>query len=302
MYNFSHLAFLINEDIPKQLHKTNVLSNHFINRIITPGAWKRANLDMQLLSTVKSAPNEEAIRIAIRSTQYDIVALTDKLIQWLPDGESEWMHNYSPGDETGNTFKYLHKVLYDLFVYMEANFPRYMDREYRLPAYSKHLHSIQVIDALVTVKISPLFRSLDSRLQQIVLAPLEEAILPAPDAPLTYNRRHYTARLARELVRFVRDENGDEKQLHDRLQCIDFNCKEYIGYLTTQFAATYANSNIREQYIWLITQRKRTAHLLVEDGISFMADQQPLKIHLDNWFKWEIYYIRQLMQLETAGN
>lgn len=302
MYNLTYLEFLINEDIAKQLQKTGVFSQHFINRRIAVDSWRHANLAAQLLSVVKNSTNEEAIRIIVRSTQYSIVAMTDKLIQWLPDGEIEWMNTYNAEDETNNTLKYLHKVLYDLFVYLEVNFFRYMDHECKLPAYSKYLHRIAVIDALVTIKISPVFRSLDIELQKIVMAPLESTMAPAANIPLTYTRRNYTVRLADELVKFVKGEKGDVWQLHTRMQFIDFNSKEYVTYLTAQFTAAYANYSNTQQYMWLIAQRKKIAHLLVEDGISFLTDQQPLKILLDNWFKWEIYYIRQMMALETAGN
>ncbi len=298
----SHVAFLINEEIPKQLRKSSTLHPKFISQIMFGRFPKLESLDRVFLSSLKNSTKEETIRIAVKSCQYSIVPLLDKLMEWLPEDEARRMDIPDPDDGRKRLFKFLHRLLYDLHLYLEKNFYQYMDDEYKIPAYSRHLFHEFIMSTLVTVKCSPRFRSLDSRLQHIVTAPLELSVSVSGDDYLTYCNRDYVEKLANQLLAFVRKGNDNVWRLHNRLQYIDFNSVEYVRYLMSQFREeSTAITGNKERYIWLIERRKKIAHQLVENGTSFRVGQKSLKALLDEWLKWEIYHTKRMLDLEMIG-
>jgi len=297
----NHLAFLVNEEIPKQLGKSPILTTRFINQVMFGRFVRLEPLNQEFLSSLKTATTEEAILIAVKNWQYSIVPLMDKLMQWLPESEVNRMDSLDPDDEGRYLFKFLHQLLYDLHLYLEKDFYRYMDHAYRMPAYSRHLFRGSVIASLVTVKSSPHFRSLDNRLQQVVTSPLELSVTDAGD-DLTYYNRDYVQKLSDQLLGFVKKGSDHVWQLYNRLQYIDFNNVDYIRYLMSRFREECtAIANNRERYIWLIERRKKIAHQLVEDGCPFQPGQKPLKTVLDEWLKWEIYYTKRMLDLEITS-
>lgn len=298
----SHVAFLINEEIPKQLRRSPVLHPKFINQIMFGRFPKLESLDRVFLSSLKNSTKEETIRIAVKSCQYSIVPLMDKLMGWLPENEVRRMDILDRDDRGSQLFKFLHRLLYDLHLYLEKNFYEYMDDEYKIPAYSRHLFYEFVMETLVTLKCSPRFRSLNSRLQRIVTAPLELSVSPSGDNDLSYCNRDYIEKLANQLLAFVKKGNDNVWRLHNRLQYIDFNSVEYVRYLTSQFREEIACiTGNKERYVWLIERRKKIAHQLVENGTSFRVGQTPLKALLDEWLKWEIYHTKRMLDLEMIS-
>lgn len=298
----NHLTFLINEEIPKQLRKSPVLNPRFIGQVMFGRCPKLEHLEREFLSSLKNSTKEETIRAAVKSCQYSIVPLLDKLIQWLPDIEVRQMDILEPDPEGKYLFKFLHKLLYDLHLYLEKNFYQYMDDEYKMPAYSRHLFHEFIMQTLVTVKSSPRFRSLDSRLQRIVTAPLEMSVSSSNDDYFRYCNRDYVEKLANQLLMFVKKGNDNVWRLYNRLQYIDFNSADYVRYLISQFRAeTAAITDNRKRYIWLIERRKKIAHQLVENGTSYRSGQQSLKAVLDEWLKWEIYHTKRILELEIIS-
>jgi hypothetical protein len=81
MMKFSILEFLINEDIPAQLKKSAALNQKFIKQRITGRSISLLNMNLELLSEVRKLPNDDAIRITIRSVQYSVIAMLDKLVK-----------------------------------------------------------------------------------------------------------------------------------------------------------------------------------------------------------------------------
>jgi len=297
-----HLTFLIDEEIPRQLRKSLILNPKFIGQVMFGRYSKLEYLERKFLSSLKNSTKEETIRIAVKSCQYSIVPLLDKLMQWLPDIEVRQMDILEPDPEGKYLFKFLHKLLYDLHLFLEKNFHQYMDDDYKMPAYSRHLFREFIVQTLVTVKSSPRFRSLDSRLQRIVTAPLEMSISSPNDDYLTYCNRDYVEKLANQLLMFVKKGNDNVWRLYNRLQYIDFNSVEYVRYLTSQFRAEItAITDNRKRYIWLIERRKKVAHQLVEIGTSYRSGQQSLKAELDEWLKWEIYHTKRMLELQMIS-
>jgi len=298
----NHLTFLINEDIPKQLRKSHILNPKFISQVMFGRCPKLEYLEREFLASIKNSTKEETIRIAVKSCQYSIVPLMDKLIQWLPDIEVRQMDILDPDPEGKYLFKFLHKLLFDLYSYLEKNFYQYMDDEYKMPDYNKHLFREFIMQSLVTVKSSPQFRSLDSRLQRIVIAPLERSISLANSDYLTHGNRDYVEKLANQLLGFVKKGNDNVWRLYNRLQYIDFNSADYVRYLMSQFRAEIAPiTDNKRRYLWLIERRKKIAHQLVENGTSFRIGQKSLKAVLDEWLKWEIYHTKRMLELEMIS-
>jgi hypothetical protein len=230
------------------------------------------------------------------------VPLLDKLMGWIPENEVRRMDILHPDNDGTHLFKFLHRLLYDLHLYLEKNFYQYMDDGYKIPAYSRHLFHEFIMESLVTVKCSPRFRSLNSRLQRIVTAPLELSVSTSGDDDLTYCNRDYVEKLANQLLSFVRKGNDNVWRLYNRLQYIDFNSVEYVRYLMSQFReASTAITDNREKYVWLIERRKKIAHQLVENGTSFRVGQKSLKALLDEWLKWEIYHTKRMLELEMIS-
>lgn len=295
----NHVAFLINEEIPKQLRKSTTLHPKFISQIMFGRFPKLESLDRVFLSSLKNSTKEETIWVAVRSCQYRIVPLLNKLMGWIPENEVRRMDILSPDAEGKHLFKFLHGLLYDLHLYLEKNFYQYMDNEYKIPAYSRHLFHESIMATLVTVKCSPRFRSLDSRLQCIVTAPLELSVSTSGGDRLTYCKRDYIEKLADQLLAFVRTGNDNVWRLYNRLLYINFNSVEYTLYLMSQFREECdAISSNKERYVWLLERRKKIAHQLVENGTSFCVGQRSLKTLLDEWLKWEIYYVKKMLDLE----
>jgi len=302
MQILTHVAFLINEEIPKQLRKSHILNPKFISQVMFGRFPRLESLDREFLASLKNTTKEETIRVAVKSCQYSIVPLMDKLMQWLPDNEVTRMDIFDPDDEGKHLFKFLHQLLYDLHLYLEKNFYRYMDDEYKVPAYNRHLFHGFIMETLVTVKISPRFRSLDNRLQRIVTAPLELSVSTSGEDYLTYCNRDYIEALANQLLGFVKKGNDNVWRLYNRLQYIDFNSVDYVRYLVSQFKEECAAiTNIKEKYLWLIERRKKIAHQLVENGTSFKIGQKSLKAVLDEWLKWEIYHTKRMLELEMIS-
>lgn len=302
MQMLNHLAFLINEEIPKELRKSPALNPRFISQVMYGRFPKLESLEREFLSSLKNLTKEETVRIAVKSCQYSIVPLLNKLMQWLPEYEVNRMDILDPDDDGKSLFKFLHKLLYDLHLYLEKNFYQYMDDEYKIPAYSRHLFHGFMMETLVTVKCSPRFRSLNSRLQRIVTGPLERSVSTAGDDYLTYCNRDYVEKLANQLLGFVKKGNDNVWRLYNRLQYIDFNSIDYVRYLMSRFTEECtAITNNKERYIWLIQRRKKIAHQLVEDGTSFQPGQKSLKAVLDEWLKWEIYYTKSMLDLEILS-
>jgi len=296
------MEFLINEEIPKQLSKSPILTPRFISQIMSGRGPKLVEMNREFLSSIKNSTNEEATSIAVKACQYSVIPLLDKLMQWLPESEVERIHNLDPDDEGYYLFKHLHELLYCLHFNMERNFYRYMDHEYKIPDYNRYLFKGIIMDALVSIKSSPRFRSLDSRLQHIVVGPLEKVVAASGDEYLTYHSRDYIGRLASQLLGFVKKDDDDVWQLYNRLQYIDFNSSDYIRYLTARFREECtAIKDHRKRYIWLLERRKRIAHQLMQDEASFQAGRRPVKALLDEWLKWEIYYAKRMMDLEMTG-
>lgn len=302
MQMLNHLAFLINEEIPKELRKSPALNPRFISQVMYGRFPKLESLEREFLSSLKNSTKEETVRIAVKSCQYSIVPLLNKLMQWLPEYEVNRMDILDPDEEGKNLFKFLHRLLYDLHLYLEKNFYRYMDDEYKIPAYSRHLFHGFMMETLVTIKCSPRFRSLNRRLQRIVTGPLVRSVSTSGEDYLTYCNRDYVEKLANQLLGFVKKGNDNVWQLYNRLQYIDFNSIDYVRYLMSQFREECtAITNNKERYIWLIERRKKIAHKLVEDGTSFQPGQKSLKAVLDEWLKWEIYYTKRMLDLEMTG-
>ena len=298
----NHLAFLINEEVPKQLRKSTVLNQKFISQVMFGRCPKLESLDREFLSSLKNSTKEETIRIAVKCCQYRIVPLLDKLIQWLPEDEVRRMNIFDPDDEGKHLIKFLHKLLYDLYLYLEKNFYQYMDDEYKMPAYSRHLFHEFIIATLVTVKSSPRFRSLNSRLQRIVTAPREQSVSSSSEEHLINCNCDYVEKLAKQLLAFVKKGNDNVWRLYNRLQYIDFNSVEYIRYLMVLFREeSTAIADTKERYIWLIERRKKIAHQLVENGTSFRSGQKSLKAELNECLKWEIYQTRMILELEMIS-
>jgi hypothetical protein len=299
MQMLSHITFLINEEIPKQLRKSPVLNPKFIGQVMFGRFPKLESLDKEFLLSVRNSTREETIRIAVKSCQYSIVPLLDKLIQWLPEHEVRRMDILDPDHEGKYLFKFLHRLLYDLHLYLEKSFYQYMDHEYRIPAYSRHLFHEFIVETLVTIKSSPRFRSLNSRLQRIVIGPLELSISTSGEDYLTNCNCAYIEKLASQLLGFVKKGNDSVWRLYNRLQYIDFNSRDYVRFLISRFREECtALSNNKEKYLWLIERRKKIAHQVVEDGTSYQAGQKSLKAVLDEWLKWEIYHTKRLLELE----
>lgn len=298
----THLAFLINEEIPRQLRKSPILNPKFIGQVMFSRHPKLEHPEQEFLSSLKNSTNDETIRVAVKSCQYSIVPLLDKLMQWLPDIEVRQMDILDPDPEGRYLFKFLHKLLFDLHLFLEKNFYQYMDDDYKIPAYSRFLFHEFIMRTLVTVKSSPRFRSLDDRLQRIVTAPLEMSVSSPNDDDLTYCNRDYIEKLASQLLGFVKKGNDNVWRLYNRLQYIDFNSADYVRYLTSRFRAeTTAIADNRKRYIWLIERRKKIAHQLVENGTSYRSGQQSLKAVLDEWLKWEIYHTKRMLELEMIS-
>lgn len=298
----NHLAFLINEEIPKQLRRSSVLDPKFVNQTMFGRFPKLESLDREFLSSIKNSTKEETIRIAVKHCQYSIVPLLDKLMKWIPENEVRRMDILIPDNEGKHLFKFLHRLLYDLHLYLEKNFYQYMDDEYKIPAYSRHLFHEFIMETLVTVKCSPRFRSLNSRLQRIVTTPLELSVSTSGDDYLTPCNRDYVEKLAHQLLAFARKGNDNVWRLYNRLQYINFNSVEYVRFLMSEFREeSNAIADNRERYVWLIERRKKIGHQLVENGTSFRAGQQSLKAVLDGWLKWEIYHTKRMLDLEMIS-
>lgn len=295
----STIEFLIHEEIPKQLKKSSVLSQKLINQIMSGKHPSRFEVSKDYLSSLKRSTNERELKEAVRTCQYSIAPMLDKLIQWIPESELNRMDTIDPDDDGKYVFKHLHQLLFDLYMYIETNFSRYMDHEYSVPAYNRILFTTRTMDTLVALKSSPRFRSFDHCLQNIVLKPL--VLIVEGDIHLTYRSRNYAERLAGQLLGLIKKDNDDVWQLYNRLQYIDFNSMEYVGYLTSRFSEECLPTiSHKEKYIWLLERRKKIAHQLVEDGISFLPDQKPLKVMLDEWLKWEIYHVKRMIELEMT--
>lgn len=300
--NLDYLEYFINVEIPKQLRKSPVFSRKTLDTISLGRVTGDENMDREFVKKLSQLPNEDALRTAVRACQYTITPLLDKLMQWIPEEHITRMYSSDKKEDRYWAFKYLHQQLYDLHTHLESNFGRYIDQAYKLPAYDLYLFQEFIIGKLVVVKSSPQFRSLDNHLQQIVIRPLEISASANADNALTYRGRRYAEKLADELTSFVKGGEEDVWELYNRLQFIDFNSADYVRYLTAQFTGQYALiSSYREKYIWLIDLRKKIAHQLVRDGISLKPGQRSLKEMLDEWLKWEIYYVKRMMELETRN-
>lgn len=302
MQMLRRIASLINEDIPKQLEKSPALKERFIAMALTRRGQPLAHMDHEFLELITNSISEERVRVAVKSCQYSIIALLGKLMQWLPEDEFSRMNSLDPDNDRYYLFKFLHQLLYDLHVYVEDNFYRYMDHDCKVPAYGRFLFREFIIKALVTIKCSPRFRSLDNRLQHILAGPLETSLSTSHDVHLTYAGKKYTEALADQLLEFVKRDTDNTWDLYSRLQLIDFNSIEYVRYLTSQFGQECLPFlDHKEKYLWLLERRKKIAHQLVKDDMSFNPGQKSLKAMLDEWIEWEIYYVTRLMALEITS-
>ncbi len=299
MHMLSTIEFLINEDIPQQLQRSAILSQRFINQIMSRSGPNQHSINREYLASVRNAANEDELRMVVRDCQYSIVRMLDRLIEWIPGPEVERIDMLDPDDEGKYVFKHLHQVLYGLYMHIEKDYNRYMDHRYRIPAYSRLLFEASVIDTLVALKSSPHFRSLNSRLQYIVTEPLELIVSAPYDEGLSYHSRNYIEALADQLLNFVKKGDDDVWSLYNRLQFIDFNNISYVLYLREKFSEECLPTlSHKEKYVWLLERRKKIAHQLVEDGTSFMPGQKSLKAMLNEWLKWEISHVKRMMELE----
>lgn len=302
MYLLHEMDFLVNREIPKQLSKSPILSQKFINQVVSQKGPTEAEVDREFLLSLRASVNEEAIRASVRAFQYSLVPLMNKLIKWIPESEINRMDILDPDDDGRYVLKHLHQVLYNLHQHMEKNFYRYMDHEYRIPTYDRLLFREFILDTMVVIKTSPRFRSLDNRLQSIVTDPLETAISTSVDDHITYSGKKYTKALASQLLDFVKEGSDEVWRLYNRLQYIDFNSMDYVRYLNWQFSEECNTiTDYKAKYVWLIERKKQIAQQLVEDGLSFLPGQKPLKTRLNEWLKWEVFHVRKMLKLEMAS-
>ena len=300
--NLDRLEYLINVEIPRHLTNPSVPSKKALSSLVSGRTGFPDSIDRELIKKLTQLPNEDALRTAVRAFQYTITPLLDKLIQWMPEEQLHQIDSFDKKEDEYWLFKYLHQQLYELHAHLEKNFSQYIDQAYKLPAYDLYLFREFIIDKLVVVKSAPHFRALDNHLQQIVIRPLEISAAITSDGELSYRKRNYAEKLVKELTGFVKEGEEDVWALYNRLQYIDFNSTTYVRYLIAQFSGQYATIiSYREKYIWLIDLRKKIAHQLVRDGISLKPGQRPLKERLDEWLKWEIYYVKRMMELETRN-
>lgn len=80
----SHLAFLIDKEIPKQSRTLTVLNLTFIRQVMFGRFFMLEFLDRQVLSMSTNSVSREIVNISVASSGYSGVLMLHKLIQWLP--------------------------------------------------------------------------------------------------------------------------------------------------------------------------------------------------------------------------
>jgi len=302
MFTLERIESIVNEDIPRQLNKTSITSDRFIKQVMSDKGPRLESMHHEFYNSLKKLSNEEAVQMTIRTCQYSVVSMLDKLFDLLPEEEVGRMAVMDPGEGWTYLYKHLHKMLYSFYGDLYLDFYRYMDHRYAIPAYDQYLLEAAIIKGIKKIKGSIGFLALNKELREIILQPLEISLSTSDPGFFTRVWMTFIENLMSRFLFYADHGEGDEWHVHKLLLYINFNSPGYIDYLTTMFKKVFDKiSDNRIRYMQVLETRKHIAQQIVSEGLAFNHAQPTLKSQLDEWFKWEIYYLKRLMQLETTA-
>lgn len=302
MHTLNHIEFLVNEDVPRRLRRNGFLSESLVRYEMSTSGPSVEKLHRELLSSLRKSTDEKTMYAVIKTCQFSIIPLIDTLYDWLSDEEEKQLNINNPQDREAILYRHLYQVLYDWHSAIQMELYDYIDPHYIIPAPDRRTLKESCTKCLKQLTRSPRFRSLDRALQAVVIEPLELSRSVFTPDYFTHVWKKYLRILIDQLNVFMKDDEDSEECLHTVLQVINFNGKHYIAYLTNQFSiVSGAITDNKDRYRWLIERRKATAQTVFNEGLSLEPSHRTLREQLDDWFKWEIYYVKKLMQMETTA-
>jgi hypothetical protein len=231
----------------------------------------------------------------VQSHQHLLVQLIDQTTEHLEVGDIQ----NSTDPPSSNTWRHLYRFLYltlaEILSFIEAEFPRHMDIECKIPDAYLYLVQDDFAGTMQLLREKADQGTVDSLLLPVLLQPYEE-FLDAEQSRLfvSYSHLHYLTKMNRR-IRKILDHHccGQDltASIEAELHYLNFNSVAYFNYWTERAGREIEQlPSSRDRLNNLIYLQKKIIQMHIKPGVGLNRLHGSLQTQLLHWVSAEIAY------------
>ncbi|MCU7549330.1 hypothetical protein OCK74_09400 [Chitinophagaceae bacterium LB-8] len=276
------LYYLINVRINPVNTEGIDASCRFLEIWINEATSETESIRTYLLKKSVDIENEKSFVLLVCQCQSAMIRMLDKVFAYiLQDAASELNSMYDA----------ILKRLEHLLHFIESHYPRYFNKEEKVPD-----HILAATRAQITKELEYLektvFSNIDTKLKKILCFHLQKFIQSNGEDIVCYKRIAYMKDLLTEIKEIPLDSQYTSQLLMDLLIYMNFNIVDLLNYYVANLqACTAACTTPVEQRDALLSALKTLNQLQEKPAAAFIPQMKCLKEQIGTWISEEIHYL-----------
>jgi hypothetical protein len=307
MFKLSIIEYKIHEQLPLEFAKSPRLTQKFMTSVLEEVGQQERFIVEDIFPNTMHFKDEKQIELTIRREQYRLISLLDMLAVYLSDEDLLRLKvTMSTDNSTIQFFRSVYNWLENRLRFLELNFSRYLDVDYKISPLDVHQLSLSVLSDFKVINAFFEKTDLDPELSKIINDTIGDLVnIDYKNAHISLRRANYLRKLAEQLLIFSKthtDQEGDlTYKLHACLLSINFNNPAYFDFIVRLFSKEIdALETLNDKHIWLIYQQRNINQQALTHEIFYQEKYPPLKQLLRDWINAELHSYEVLKQLEDT--
>lgn len=230
--------------------------------------------------------SEDRIEMYFRQHQLVLVQLTDIFYR----------------ASKGNVHDKLSKELIDcvdfLLQFIETQFPKYFDREVKIPEAKRLQMAPEIKRTLKFLQTSFMVNGVPDELINHVCQPMEDYFLPV--TVVNYREYYFIKDLQHELLLLAKHKapNNYTEQICNRLLFLNFNSLQFFNYYIEKLSDSSNKYETTQELIEFFSmEMKLINQVIVKPGSVYKSELPSLCDQIGTWLGEEIYFLEKKQQL-----
>lgn len=275
----------------KQKQRRELLNNW--QRIVTQ---ENERIRKQMMMSLFNCEHELRINCYVQQHQLSLIKLVDRCYSYLVPGALDFLESFPSLKIYTPQYQSILDCLNNLLLFIEENFPRYFNRQYKIP--DKLLSNTAMETKPLLKKMTPVLNNsgIDQRFILIICMPLEKSIRTG--AELSYHSFEYLQQYRIEMQQLAKKAVINEEEVCELLIRLNYNEGKFFRYYINRLIMTTdkemdIDSRI-EYYSRQLKAINQHAGILLQ---PFCYQLPGISEQISNWLSEEIYFLERTYQL-----
>lgn len=286
-YSLERLDLLITLTLQPTSLKDKTITDIQIQEWISQAAKEKENIRIFLMRRAFAIEKEKALELLIQQYQSSIIRLLDTVYKCLKNNKTVPLKNL---------YKPVLKILEDILGHIEHRYAKYFNLDEKVPDIYLHLSIQELRKQLKGFTNALLAKTTDERLQQYIMAPVENFITRQTN--ITYSQLIYIKDVVEEISTVNEISGLRYSFLIQQLIYLNFNSSRFVNYLFELLMNELNQlTSIDSKMELLLSYSRELNSLQIKPGFALKRDQASVKETMCWWIEEEIDQIKNKPQL-----